>query len=65
MREDFEVPIIVMLALWLTMGLVLGSIRSIEQDDRGNKGCEYKTLAAFVNPGYMLGCELFRKRFNQ
>ena len=29
-----------------------------------NKGnCEYHTLSQVLNPGYILGCELARKRF--
>lgn len=26
-------------------------------------GCVYKSLSSFTNPGYVLACELFRKRF--
>lgn len=31
----------------------------------GRSGCVYKSIAPLLNPGYVIGCELFRKRFEK
>lgn len=30
-----------------------------------NDGCVYRSVAAYINPGYYAVCELFRARFNE
>jgi hypothetical protein len=31
--------------------------------DISHSGCIYRSISALSNPGYILGCELFRRRF--
>lgn len=31
--------------------------------DTSHSGCIYRSLSAILNPGYIVGCELFRRRF--
>lgn len=30
----------------------------------GKSGCRYKSFSSLVNPGYIIGCELFRARYD-
>ena len=56
------------LAIWFFVGFLIGAFSScIERyayrpEDR-RSGCVYKSIAAFTNVGYVLGCETFRERF--
>lgn len=69
--------ILLVILLWNVMGLVIGSMASVmERDARtynqktntytedGKTGCVYKSVSAFTNIGFILGCELFRERFD-
>lgn len=52
------------LAAWFAIGFLLGALTSGAERDHGREtGCVYKSIASFTNPGYIVGCELFRKRF--
>lgn len=50
--------------MWLGLGFVTGGIVTAEERDKGGTGCVYKSIASVVSPGYIIGCELFRKRWN-
>lgn len=32
--------------------------------DTSKSGCVYNSIAAFLNPGHLVACEIFRKRFD-
>ena len=41
----------------------IGIAESTTKRTEGTNGCAYVSIASF-NPPFMLGCELFKKRFN-
>lgn len=62
---------------WLAIGFLVGSLATVaERDSRtydaksrtfkdsSLSGCVYKSAAPLINPGYIAGCELFRRRFS-
>lgn len=62
---------------WLGIGFFVGSLATLaERDSRtydpkshsfvdsSLSGCVYKSAAPLINPGYVAGCELFRRRFS-
>lgn len=54
----------IILAIWFALGFMVGSIASGNSRSFDHKtGCVYKSVAAFLNPGYLAACELFRQRF--
>lgn len=61
--------------IWILAGFCAGMIESIamREDttyidgkvaDTSTSGCVYQSYSALINPGHLLGCELFRRRFN-
>lgn len=62
--------------IWFAVGFVAGAMVTIDYRtdtrwdsaaktavDISRSGCVYKSAAAFINPGYIAACELFRRRF--
>jgi hypothetical protein len=48
----------------LATGFLFGAATTASERDSGKEtGCVYKSVASIINPGYILGCEFFRKRF--
>lgn len=44
------------------LGMFCGLIETISNKDHGKTGCTYESIISF-NPGRVITCELFRKRF--
>ena len=70
--------ILIALLVYNACGFLIGSVETLgERDNReydatnrtwkdmSTSGCHYKSLAAFLNPGRVLACEIFRRRFDQ
>lgn len=45
---------------WLSIGV---GVAFYNRGETKNTGCIYRSIGSFVNPGYIVGCELFRERF--
>lgn len=59
---------------WNAAGFFVGALATVDYrndhdwvDGRyvstAKSGCVYKSISAFTNPGFIIACELFRKRF--
>lgn len=48
------------LAIWLGIGICY-AFYAREHDKL--TGCIYRSVGSFINPGYIVGCELFRERW--
>jgi hypothetical protein len=47
----------------LSVGVIVGAVNAIFQRNDGKSGCIYRSISSIISPGYVLGCELFRARF--
>jgi len=45
------------------IGFISGACITIDARTNGQNGCVYRSISSLANPGYVLACELFRKRF--
>jgi len=49
---------------WFLFGVICGMANSaLLRDLNLGTGCIYKSVMSLSNPGYILGCEFVRKRF--
>lgn len=62
-RKNLRVNIAIGMAWWFFGAVAVGAINALHERSLNGTGCVYKSLASFTSPGYILGCELFRKRF--
>lgn len=49
--------------IWLALWVTMGAGYAMFQRHSGSKGCVYRSIASIANPGFVLGCELFRERW--
>lgn len=72
--KAYSGQILIILSVWFGIGFLIGAITTASERDAGHyddhkfvsdgrSGCIYRSLAVFMSPGYVAGCELFRKRF--
>lgn len=47
----------IVFAIWSAFSFAAGAITCAEK-----KRCKYDTIAEWINPAYMISCELFEKR---
>lgn len=57
--------IIIVVAIYCAFGALTGLLSSMDARENARKdGCVYRSLLAYINPGYIGMCELARARFN-
>jgi len=60
-KEDLKFALLFLLAVSLVIGFFLGVGTAVSDYSKG--GCTYGNLGSRINPGYVIPCELFRKRW--
>lgn len=62
--KDDGTPTLLLLTLaWFFGGAMLGALNAAGERSNGGAGCIYRSVGSFTNPWYIVGCELFLKRF--
>lgn len=51
------------IGIWIIFWLMFGCVMTAIERTKGQTGCVYSSLASITNIPYLLGCELFRDRF--
>lgn len=62
-RGTWAFGLVMYFGMWCFLGFVAGFGFSLQNWNSG--GCRYQTLAQILNPGYIVTCEVFRKRFGE
>jgi nitrite reductase/ring-hydroxylating ferredoxin subunit len=57
-REGIKCAIIVFFLCWSIVGSFVGYYFTHDG------GCTHKNIAAYINPGYLITCAIFKPRFN-
>lgn len=74
--KTFKTEIAIGSAAYFAIGFLIGFMETIgyrtdrefkngSYVDISKSGCVYKSYAAFLNPGHVVACELFRRRFEK
>jgi len=61
--SEIKIIVGVVVGLFLYLSFFVGIAETIVQRTEGKDGCAYVSIASY-SPPFMLGCELFKKRFN-
>lgn len=48
---------------WMLIWFLIGASFAFYKRNENEKGCVYRSIGSFINPGYLLGCEMFRERW--
>lgn len=69
-NKEAKHGIMVLAIGWFVIGLFVGTIESIDDrfpfdPDKRTDGCTYESLLGFANPGRVIACELWRKRWGK
>lgn len=52
------------LSAWVFgVGFLMGFFATIDARTNNQTGCVYRSVSSLANPGYVMACELFRKRY--
>lgn len=50
--------------IWFTCWTIAGGVFALYERYSGDgKGCVYRSVSSVINPGFVLGCELLRERW--
>lgn len=74
--KKYKAEIATAFVIWFAIGFVMGLVETMsyrwdweyepgtgKHIDTSKSGCVYKSYAAFLSPGHISACELFRRRF--
>lgn len=59
MSEDVKFALKILATIFIFLSFCIGAV----MQSNGSGGCQYRTIASRVNIGYIVGCELAKKRW--